>query len=119
MKQYRLKKEALPFFVEKHATAIYSLDIWKELSVDERALDEVKEPVIYYGHESPKPPKASWLAGWDENGTHLHFTILFPSVKFQEHDKFTNGRLIREMMDRINTAIRYHYDGFVINDTKE
>lgn len=118
MKQYRLKKEALPFFLDKHATAIYSLDIWQSLSVDELALDEVKEPQIFYGHERGNPPKSSWLCGWDENGTHLHFTIVFPSVQFQEHDKFTKGRLIRDMMDRINQAIRYHYDGFVINQEK-
>lgn len=114
MKQYRLKKEALPFFLEKHATAIYPLDTWKtELSVDANALEEVKEPVIYYGQVNPKSPISSWLGGWDENGTHLHFTIVFPSMQFQEHDRFTNGRMIREIMDKINSSIQYHYNSFV------
>jgi hypothetical protein len=114
--QYRLKKEAVPFFIEKHATAIYSLDIWESLSVDIKALEEVKSPVLFYGHKAA--PNSSWLAGWDkDNGSHFHFTVVFPSVQFMEHDKFTNGRMVREMMDRINQAVRYHYDGFVINQT--
>lgn len=28
MKKYRLKKEAVQYFLEKHATSIYSIDEW-------------------------------------------------------------------------------------------
>ena len=49
MKKYRLKTEAVPFFVDKLATAICDMQTWKEYKVDEKALEEVEEARIEYG----------------------------------------------------------------------
>ena len=48
MKKYRLKKEAVPFFVDKLATAIYDWDVWQKYNVDDKALDEVEDARIEY-----------------------------------------------------------------------
>lgn len=49
MKKYRLKKEAVPFFVDKLATAIYDWDVWQKYNVDDKALEEVEDARIEYG----------------------------------------------------------------------
>jgi len=109
MKKYRLKKEAVPFFKEKYATAIYSFDTWESLQVDTIALEEVEECFISYGHSDIENKMAS-LAGWSaEDGQRFHFTLNFPSMKYGEHDKFTNGKSVREMMDAIQTQLDYYY----------
>lgn len=101
MKQYRLKSEAVPFFVEKLATSIYGMDIWEQYGVDMVALEEVEEAFISYGIKTSE--SGSSLAGWlgEEKGSHFHFTINFPSMKYKEHDVFTKGKIVRELMDRI------------------
>lgn len=112
MKKFRLKKEAVPFFKEKHATSIYDSETWASLQVDTTALEEVKAPFIKYGHNSLKLKDVASLGGWDnEDGTKFFFTIQFPSVSFFENDKFSKGRVTRELMDRIQSRI----DDFFVN----
>ncbi len=107
MKNYRLKPEAMPFFNEKHATSIYSYDTWEKLGIDMNALEEVQDVYLAFGHQSLREQdKSTSLSGWsDKEGSHFHFTIHFPSVKFREHDQFSNGRVIRELMDKFNITL--------------
>jgi hypothetical protein len=110
MKMYRLKKEAVEFFQEKHATAIYSADTWDSLQVDAIALEEVKNPYLKYGIKQSE--NSSTLGGWDKEGSSFEFTIVFPSTEFHEHDKFSNGKLTRELMNKIQQQINYWYIEF-------
>ena len=113
MKNYRLKKEAVQFFQEKYATSIQPFDVWKNAGVDEKALEEVEDAYLAYGHQD-RNNKSSSLGGWDkDNGQYFHFTVNFPSVKWLEHDKFSNGKVIRELMNRIQQNINYFYQDFV------
>ena len=112
MKNYRLKKGAVPFFKEKHATSIYSWETWQKLQVDDTALEEVEECFVSYGHSDLENKSAS-LSGWNpEKGQHFHFTLNFPSMKYGEHDKFTNGKSVREMMNSIQSQLDYFYTSF-------
>lgn len=114
MKNYRLKKEAVPFFKKDLATSILSYDSWKELKVDNNALEEVEDAYITYGH-SDKNNRSTTLAGWNkDNGSHFHFTTIFPSTKFHEHDKFSKGRLTRDLMNEIQTVVNRFYTDFNI-----
>lgn len=115
MKMYRLKEEAVPFFLEKLATQIKSFDNWKEhYGVDMIALEEVEQAHIVYGHQSLNNDHSSTLGGWGQKkGTEFHFTIVFPSVKFMEHDKFSNGKTTRELMNKIQNSINYFYDEYI------
>lgn len=114
MNKYRLKKEATPFFKEKLATEINDFNVWTEhYHVDENALEEVEDVVIVRGHRFATGDGAS-LGGWSaKNGTELCFTIKFPSLKFQENDKFTKGRSVRELMDRLQAAANSYMLNFL------
>ena len=115
MKKYRLKKAAVPFFKEEHATSIYDFETWDGLGVDINALDEVEDCFIKYGIKTSKT--SSNLSGWNQDdGSHFHFTIIFPSVKWQEHDKFSDGRMVRELMDEIQEKVGDFYERFIDND---
>lgn len=116
MKNYRLKKEAVQFFKKDLATRIHTGDVWEKLNVDEIALEEVEEAYIEYGH--PLGDSGSSLSGWNKKGTHFHFTIVFPSVKYNEHDKFTKGKLTRELMNNMQYHINNHYNQFA-SEVKE
>lgn len=112
MKQYRLKPEAVPFFLEKLATSVHPYHHWEEIGVDHKALEEVKDAFITYGHGDRK--NYASLGGWSkDDGAHFHFTINFPSVKMGEHDKFSNGKVIRCLMDRIQTSVNLFYSDFL------
>lgn len=112
MKKYRLKKEAVPFFKEKHASSIYTLDVWERMEVDIAALEEVQPLHIKYG--IPIDETAEWGGGWSaEKGSHFHFTIYFPSTAYREHDKFSNHRMIRELMDKIQRNLDSFYSDFI------
>lgn len=113
MKKFRLKKEAVQFFMEKYATSIMTLNEWEKKGVDKIALDEVEPLRIEYGF--PISKNGTSLNGWDENGSHFHFTLIFPSVKFNEHDKFTDGKLTRVLMNRIQSVLNEFYAEFVNN----
>jgi len=110
MKNYRLKKEAVTFFKEKHATSIYDFTTWEGLGVDMNALEEVEQCYIKYGIKTGKD--SADLSGWNNDGSHFHFTIIFPSVKWGEHDEFSNGRMTRELMDEIQERVNDFYDRF-------
>lgn len=116
MKKYRLKKEAVKFFHESLATAIEPLHEWESKGIDKNALDEVEPLRIEYG--IPLKSNGNSLNGWDEKGSRFHFTLIFPSVKFYEHDKFHNGKIIRNLMDKIQLELNYFYSEF-INETGE
>ena len=76
------------------------------------ALEEVEPMFVKYGIK--RSECSSTLGGWSkEEGTSFEFTIHFPSVTFYEHDKFTNGRMTRELMDRIQRQINNFYEQFV------
>lgn len=110
--KYRLKKEATVFFKQDLATLIADLSFWFGLQVDKSALEEVEETYISFGIKTSE--SGSSLCGWDgDKGSHFHFTINFPSVKFCEHDKFSNGRVTRELMDVIQNKISDFYSQFV------
>lgn len=111
MKKYRLKKEAVPFILERHATSIYSLDTWESLCIDIKALEEVEPLHISYGRRTGE--NSSTLSGWSEKeGTTFEFTLYFPSVTFYEHDKFSKGRITRDLMDKIQHKINDFYETF-------
>jgi hypothetical protein len=117
MKVYRIKKEALLFFKQDLATDVMSLDEWKQnYHVDEKALEEVKPAYVTFGF---KENNGSSLSGWsgaahnrEHVGSHFYFTVHFPSTKFHEHDKFSKGRIVRELMDRIQNDIDHFYKKF-------
>jgi hypothetical protein len=112
MKNYRLKPEAVPFFNETHATTIQSFDYWERIGVDKKALEIVEDAYVEYGHKTSHNSKD--LAGWGEkDGSHFHFTIKFPSVKFREHDEFSKGKMMRELMNKIQSQINFFYQDFV------
>jgi len=116
MIRYKLKKEAVQFFKEDHATSVKDFETWNKLNVDQKALEEIKEAHITFGHRD-KDRNGSSLAGWcQENGSHFHFTINFPSIKMREHDQFSNGRLIRELMENIQSQLDCFYDAFANNE---
>lgn len=117
MKRYRLKKEAVQFFLEKHATKIDEYDVWERLSVDVKALEEVKETYLDFGHK--KSETVTDLSGWDEKGSRFHFTIHFPSVKFREHDEFSKGVIIRELMNKIQENVSDFYAQFLTNEVDD
>lgn len=114
MKRFRLKKEAVPYFNSELATTIQRFDIWQKNNVDINALEEVQDLYISYGHKSSESVKN--LCGWDKDGTRMLFTIHFPSVKFHEHDEFSKGKIVRELMNRIQIHIDDFYSQF-INET--
>lgn len=111
MKKYRIKKEAVPFILEKHATAIYQLDEWNELGIDIKALEEVEPAYITYGKK--RDDTCSTLCGWSSNdGSDFGFTIHFPSMRHKEYDVFSKGRPIRELMDKIQSDVNRFYEQF-------
>lgn len=114
MKKYRLKKDATPFFKEELAKEINDFDVWtKHYNVDENALEEVEDVVIICGHKFASGNGVSF-GGWSaKDGTELLFTIKFPSLKFQENDKFTKGRSVRELMDRLQAAANSYMLNFL------
>lgn len=112
MKKYRIKKEAVPFILEKHATNIYTLDIWESIGIDIKALEEVEPVHLSYGIETSERVKT--LGGWSvKDGAKFSFTIHYPSMKYREHDKFSKGRKIRDLMNTIQNEINYFYEQFM------
>lgn len=116
MKYYRLKPASVPFFNDKYATKIQSFEYWEKMGIDDKALDVVEDAFISYGHQDKKSDRSSSLRGWDpENGQKFHFTIHFPSMKFEESDRFSNGKIVRELMESIQSNINHfmsdYYDG--------
>jgi len=116
MKKYRLKTEAVPFFKDKYATSVHDFEVWEKLGVDDKALEEIPEAYISYGHErnTSDDVKYTSLSGWDKDGTHFHFTIHFPAVSMKEHDKFMSGKIVRGLMDKIQRNIDNFYSDFTI-----
>ena len=129
MKQFRIKKEAVPFFNQNVATAINDLDTWKKYQVDEKALEEVEPLYITYGHAGERSSdygtKYSSLSGWsdgstnNQKGSHFHFTLNFPSVKFREHDEFLKGKTVRNLMEKIQSQLNYFYQDFINEEESE
>lgn len=112
MKKFRLKKEATPFFKEDLATSIYDYETWtKNLNVDPKALEEVEPAYITFGHQNLNGNGSS-LCGWDDSGSHFYFTLKFPSIKYLEHDKFSKGRVTRELMNEIQNCVNNFYENF-------
>ena len=115
MKQFRLKKEAVPFFRKECATQILDLETWKEYQVDIQALEVVEDACVYYGGTNGKFKS---LCGWsdpetnEDGGAHFIFTIRFPSVKIQEYDEFSNGKIIRELMDKIQQEVSWFFNDY-------
>lgn len=116
-KHYRLKKEAIPFFKEDLTTTVRTFDVWEKLNVDKKALEEVKPMFISYGIPFKDGDYNSHiLGGWSEKDkTRFHFTLNFPSVKYQEYSRFGKGKIVREIMDKIQRDLDSFYEDF-IND---
>lgn len=70
--------------------------------MDEKALEEVEPVVIEYGQKTSETTGnlGSWCA---EKGQELCFTLRFPSIKFYEHNQFAKGRVVRELMNRLQS----------------
>lgn len=114
MTKYRLKPEAVKFFKDKYATKILSYNEWESIGVDVIALEEVQDCYLVFGHESKRETySSSSLSGWDEKGSKFHFTIHFPSTKHKEHDEFSKGKPVRELMNRIQRNIDNFYSDFI------
>ena len=112
MAKYRLKKEATPYFKETLATSIYDYETWEKLNVDDKALEEVEPAYLTFGHLN-KDKASGTLSGWDgDTGSHFHFTIFFPSLKYHGHDVFTKGRVTRELMSRIQNVVNSFCENF-------
>lgn len=116
MKEYRIKKEAVPFILEKFSTKIQSLESWNRLGIDIKALEEVEPMYVSYGIK--RSESNTTLCGWDEKGSHFEFTIHFPSVTFYEHDKFSKGRITRDLMNKIQSQINNFYNDFIDEEAK-
>ena len=111
MTNYRLKQEAVPFINKKHATCIYSLDIWDSLGIDINALEEVDPIYLTYGHINSKG--SGNLCGWDEKGAKFHFTVNCPSLKHCEYQKISSDRSISELMDIMQKGVNWHFENFM------
>lgn len=117
MSKFRLKREAVEFFQSKYTTAVHELSTWSDLGVDEKALEKVEPAHITYGHKNLNNSSAN-LAGWGgEDGSHFHFTIHFPSMKFMEYDHFKKGKMTRKLMNEIQDKINYFYSEFQSSET--
>jgi len=112
---YRLKPEAVPFFAEKLRTSVYDFETWKKIyNVDENALEEVKPIYLTFGMPDREGSINKSTYGWsNDDGSHYHFTVHFPSAKYQEYDKFSKGETIRKMMDVIQKQLDYFYQQFI------
>lgn len=124
----RLKKEARPFFKEDLAERTLSYDQWHNYyHMDENALEEVEEVYITYGAKRYSKYSTSGttndLGGWanpdndeykknGQAGGRFCFTIHFPSMKWEEHDKFSRGRLIAGLIDRIQKEADWYFKQF-------
>ena len=109
---YRLKKEAVPFFKDELATTIKPWDRWRELGADDNALEKVEDVFVSEGIQTSK--SGTRVSGWSQEfGSRFHFTINFPSVKWEEHDRFGKGKQSRELMDKIQRAVSDFYLDFV------
>lgn len=101
---YRLKKEAVKFMNAKFAKQVLTRTSCDSYGIDDNALEEVKRPYLSYGIKTSET--ANTLAGWSrDEGAKYHFTIVFPSMAIQEHDKFVKGKLIRDLMNDIQGQI--------------
>ncbi|MEG1006563.1 MAG: hypothetical protein RSO15_09830 [Bacteroides sp.] len=115
MKKYRLKKEAVPFFADNLATAIHDWDVWKKYHVDDKAIEEVEDARIEYGVKTSA--SGATLGGWSEDdGQRLCFTIIFPSMKYQEHDAFSKGKIVRGLMNRLQSEVNRFVSEFYQGD---
>lgn len=111
MEMYRLKKEAVPFFNEKMATQILDLDQWEKYKIDINALEKVEPVRLEYGQ---KDAIYTHLSGWShDDGSRFHFTIYYPSAQYRDHDIFSKGNMIRELMDEIQRIINNHYRDYL------
>lgn len=124
MKKYRLKKEAVQFFRKDLATAVYDWVTWtKTYNVDEKAIEEVEPCFVSFGFETET---GTSLKGWgnpespinkrSEKGAHFHFTLHFPSMKYEEYDRFEKGKLTRNLMSRIQDVVNSFYESFNNNE---
>lgn len=120
MNKYRLKKEAVPFFKKELSCSILDWEVWtKQYNVDDSALEKVEPCFVSYGH---KKETGTSLKGWgnpdskEQNktriGGYFHFTLHFPSMKYEEYDKFQKGNLTRDLMNEIQRVINNFYTSF-------
>jgi hypothetical protein len=113
-KKYRLKAEAVPFFSDSISTHICDLIDWKKYNVDEKALEEVEPAYISFGIKEQEDSSLTHCSGWsDGKGSRLHFTINFPSTKFKEHDEFSKGKIVRDLMNRFQRVSDQFFEDFV------
>lgn len=103
------------------ATVIADWDLWQSYNVDDKALEEVEDARIEYGIKTSA--SGATLGGWDKNGQSLCFTIVFPSMKYHEHDKFSKGKMVRELMNNLqreaNRFMNDFYQGDFESNNKE
>ena len=108
MKLFRLKKEATPFFKDGWNCEVQDEETWnRDFHVDSKALEEITPPYLTYGHEKTKHVNdlSSWSSNGDHTGSSFMFTIHFPDVKYQEHDRLCHGEFVGDLMREIQTLI--------------
>lgn len=106
MKNYRLKREAVPFLKEKYATRIDTYEFWEAQAVNNNALEEVEDAYLTYGHHHNQGlHKMSIFSGWSEKGSRFHFTVHFPSTNIKEYDLLKNDESVRDLMIEIQKTI--------------
>ena len=131
----RLKKEARPFFKEELTKRVQSLDVWQNhFNVCEDALEEVQEVFITYGRKRYSKYSTSGvttdLGGWSnpanyeykkngEAGGRFGFEIHFPSMKYEEYDKFSKGKMMAGLMDRIQSVADNYFTQFAAGEIDE
>lgn len=98
MKQYRLKRDALPFFDDKYREKVYPYSVWEGMNISLNALEEVEPIYISYGFNKKGYTD---LCGWgSDDGSHFHFTVNLPLTNLKEHN------LIKERMPEIMRDIQ-------------
>jgi len=108
MKNYRLKKEAVPFMKGEYATLIKPYHIWDKRGIDINALEEVQSTYLTYGHRDDD--ETTCLSGWGKDGANFRFTIHFPSATYAEYCKESMESKTRELMDIIQDQVNKIYN---------
>jgi len=52
------------------------------------------------------------MDGVRKKGGEFEFTVVFPSMKYREHDIFSKGRITRELMSEIQRVINNFYTDY-------
>ncbi len=108
--QYRIKKEALPFFDNKFASKIYSLPTWMGMHIPKQALEEVSDCFVSYGIK--KENDVTILCGWDSKNqtAHFDFTVHFLNCSNEQYNYINTNDKVHILMDRLTAVAKQFYN---------